>query len=102
MKPKFRFWPLYYCERPEELEIGKTFVATALDELKLDYQPVDRTELFLDFWPRVKRVLSSMREEFNKEGNEFIYQNWMREADNEYLPAIQSGGMRRYLYHVRV
>ena len=23
------------------------------------------------------------------------------EADTEYLPAIESGGMRRYLYHVR-
>jgi hypothetical protein len=91
-----------YCESPEELEIDRTFVATALDELKLDYQSVDRTESFLDFWPRIKRVLNSMEEEFEKEGNEFIYQSLMREADDEYLPAIQSGGMRRYLYHVRV
>jgi len=40
-------------ERPssvfKELEIDKTFVAKALDELKLDYQSVDRTESFLDF-----------------------------------------------------
>jgi ubiquinone/menaquinone biosynthesis C-methylase UbiE len=91
-----------YCESPEELEIDRTFVATALDELKLDYQSVDRTESFLDFWPRIKRVLNSMEQEFEKEGNEFIYQSLMREADDEYLPAIQSGGMRRYLYHVRV
>lgn len=91
-----------YCESPDELEIDKTFVATALDELKLDYQSVDRTESFLNFWPRLKRVLSGMKEEFEKEGNEFIYYSLMREADDEYLPAIQSGGMRRYLYHVQV
>ncbi len=91
-----------YCDSPEELEIDKTFVAKALDELKLDYQSVDRTESFLDFWPRVKRVLSSMKEDFEQEGNEFIYQSLTREADDEYLPAIESGGMRRYLYHLRV
>ena len=91
-----------YCDSPEELEIDKTFVAKALDELKLDYQTVDRTDSFLDFWPRVKRVLSSMKEEFEQEGNEFIYQSLTREADDEYLPAIGSGGMRRYLYHLRV
>ncbi len=91
-----------YCERPEELEIDKTFVAIALDELELDYQSVDRTESFLDFWPNIKLVLSTMKEEFENEGNEFIYQSLMREADDEYLPAINSGGMRRYLYHVQV
>jgi len=91
-----------YCESPDELEIDKTFVAKALDELKLDYQSVDRTESFLDFWPRLKRVLSGMKEEFEKEGNEFIYYSLMREADDEFLPAIQSGAMRRYLYHVQV
>jgi len=91
-----------FCDSPEELEIDKTFVAKALDELKLDYQSVDRTESFLDFWPRVKRVLSSMKEDFEQEGNEFIYQSLTREADDEYLPAIESGGMRRFLYHLRV
>jgi ubiquinone/menaquinone biosynthesis C-methylase UbiE len=91
-----------FCDSPEELEIDKTFVAKALDELNLDYQAVDRTESFLDFWPRLKRILSSMKEEFEQEGNEFIYQSLTREADNEYLPAIESGGMRRYLYHLRV
>ena len=91
-----------YCDSPEELEIDKTFVAKALDELKLDYQSVDRTKSFLDFWPRVKRVLSSMKEEFEQEGNEFIYQSLTREADDEYLPAIEAGGMRRYLYHLRL
>ena len=91
-----------YCESPEELEIDKTFVATALDELKFNYQSVDRTESFLDFWPRIKRVLSSMKKEFEQEGNGFIYQSLMREADEEYLPAIESGDMRRYIYHVRL
>ncbi|MDH3689465.1 MAG: class I SAM-dependent methyltransferase [Gammaproteobacteria bacterium] len=91
-----------FCDSPEELEIDKTFVATALDKLKLDYQSVDRTESFLDFWPRVKRVMSSMKEDFEREGNGFIYENWIREAETEFLPPVESGDMRRYLYHVHM
>ena len=91
-----------YCDSPEELEIDKTFVATALEKLELDYQSIDRTESFLDFWPGVKTVMSSLKEDFEQESNEFIYQNWIREADNEFLPAIESGELRQYLYHVQV
>ncbi len=91
-----------YCDSPEELEIDNTFVATAISELGLDYQSIDRTESFLDFWPGIRRAMGSMKEEFEQEGNGFIYENWIREADDEYLPAIESGDMRRYLYHVRV
>ena len=91
-----------YCDSPEELEIDNTFVAAALNELGLDYQSVDRTESFLSFWPGIRRVMGSMKEEFEQEGNGFIYENWIREADDEYLPAIESGDIRRYLYHVRV
>ena len=72
------------------------------NELKLDYQSVDRSESFLDFWPRIRRVMGSMKEEFEQEGNGFIYESLIREADDEYLPAIESGELRRYLYHVRV
>ena len=91
-----------YGDSPEEMEIDKTFVATALDELKLDYQSVDTTESFLDFWPRIKRALVDLKEDFEREGNEFIYHSLQREADEEFLPAIESEKVRRYLYHVQV
>jgi SAM-dependent methyltransferase len=91
-----------YCDSPEELEIDKTFVATALDRLEIDYDSVDRTESFHDFWPGVKIAMSSLKKDFEQEGNGFIYQNWIREAEDEFLPALESGGLRQYLYHVQV
>lgn len=91
-----------YCDSPEELEIDKTFVATALDRLEIDYESVDRTESFLGFWPGIKTVMSSLKEDFEEEGNGFIYQNLIREAEDEFLPALDSGGLRQYLYHVYV
>lgn len=88
------------CNQPEDLEIENTFVAKALDTLELNYQAVDVTESFLDFWPRVKRVLTALKQDFESEGNLFIYENLMREAETEYIPAVESGSIRRYLYHV--
>ncbi len=93
---------LEYCDRPEELEIDKTYVALALDKLQLDYQSVDRTESFLDFWPRVKKTMLGLKEDFDGEGNGLIYQHWIKDADAEFLPAIESNDLRRYLYHVHV
>ena len=36
------------------------------------------------------------------EGNAFICDHWVREADREYLPAVEAGTMTRYLYLLRV
>ena len=91
-----------YCDSPEELEIDKSFVATALDRLAIDYQSIDRTESFLGFWPGIKTVMSGLKKDFEEEGNGFIYQNWIREAEDEFLPALESGGLRQYLYHLHV
>lgn len=93
---------LEYCDNPEELEIDKTYVAAALDKLKYDYQSVDWSESFLDFWPRVKKAMLTLKADFEAEGNELIYQHWMKDADREFLPAIESNNLRRYFYHVHV
>jgi ubiquinone/menaquinone biosynthesis C-methylase UbiE len=93
---------LEYCDNPEELEIDKTYVAGALDKLQLDYQSVDQTESFLGFWPRVKKTMLELKQDFDREGNGLIYQHWIKDADAEFLPAIQSNDLRRYLYHVQV
>jgi ubiquinone/menaquinone biosynthesis C-methylase UbiE len=93
---------LAYCDRPEELEIDNTPVASALSELDLDYQAHDCTAQFREFWPRVKEAAVALREDFENEGNGFISQNWIREADDEYMPAIKANEIRRYLYHVRL
>ncbi len=91
-----------YCDRPEELEIDNTPVAVALSKLNLDYQAHDYTAQFREFWPRVKESAVALREDFENEGNGFICQNWIREADDEYMPAIKANEIRRYLYHVRL
>jgi len=93
---------LDYCDRPEALEIDKTNVAAALDKLQYDYQCVDWSEPFVDFWPRVKEAMLALKDDFEGEGNGLIYRHWMKDADSEFLPALESGNLRRYLYHVRI
>ena len=93
---------LDYCDDPNELDIDKNFVARALDELMLNYSAYDTTPQFLPFWPRTKQALEELHDEFVAEGNEFIYNSLWTEATDEYLPAIEAGDIRRYLYHVRV
>jgi len=59
---------LEYCEHPEELEMHGTYVAEAF------------------------------RDEYEREGNAFIVDNYISEADEGFLPAIEAGEIRRYLY----
>jgi ubiquinone/menaquinone biosynthesis C-methylase UbiE len=93
---------LEYCDSPEELEIDKTYVASALDKLRVDYQSFDWTDSFLDFWPRVKKTMLELKHDFEEEGNGLIYQHWIKDADGEMLPAVKNNDLRRYLYHVHV
>jgi ubiquinone/menaquinone biosynthesis C-methylase UbiE len=87
---------------PENLEADKTAPARALAQLELSYQAIDYTASNAAFWRRVKEVGRDLREDFVAEGNAFISDNWLREADKEFLPAIEAGTIARYLYHVRL
>lgn len=88
-------------EGSESLEIDETLVAEALGQLRMDYRAHDRTEQFLPFWPRIKQSMVVLRTRFEAEGNGFICDELEREADEDFLPAIRAGKVRRYLYHVR-
>jgi ubiquinone/menaquinone biosynthesis C-methylase UbiE len=79
-----------------------TKVARALNQLPLDYEALDWSESFAGFWPGVYSALVELKIEFEREDNSFIYRNWMREAETEYLPALAAGKLRRYLYQIRV
>lgn len=92
---------LEYCDSPEELEIDNTYVATALKQLELNYESFDKTDSFRDFWPRTKESLLALREDFEREGNGYICEHLLKEADTEFLPAIEANELRRYLYVVR-
>jgi SAM-dependent methyltransferase len=93
---------LEYCEVPEELEIEKTYIASALDNLELDYDGYDITDAFRNFWPLARESMLALKGDFESEGNGYICEHWLREANEEFLPALEANELRRYLYLVRV
>ncbi len=86
---------------PEILEADNTGLAQALSKLDLRYQAHDYTTRNAEFWKRNKEAASELRDDFEAEGNGFIAASPIREADEEFLPAIEAGTLARYLYHVR-
>jgi ubiquinone/menaquinone biosynthesis C-methylase UbiE len=87
---------------PGNLEVDKTMPARALAKLALSYEAADYTASNAAFWRRVKDAATDLRADFAAEGNAFICDNWLREAENDFLPAIEDGTIARYLYHVRL
>ena len=87
---------------PDILEADKTAPARALSKLNLHYQAYDYTTRNAAFWRRAKEAATALRDDFEAEGNGFISDNWIREANDEFLPAIEVGTLTRYLYHVRL
>jgi ubiquinone/menaquinone biosynthesis C-methylase UbiE len=87
---------------PENLEVDKTMPARALAKLNLSYEAADYTASNAAFWRRARDAAAALREDFVAEGDAFICDNWLKEADNEFLPGIEGGTITRYLYHVRL
>lgn len=87
-----------YCDTPEELEMHGTFVANAFKNLRIEYEGYDYTDEFRDWWPRIKENALALRDEYEREGNAFIADAYIKEADTEFLPAIEAGDIRKYLY----
>jgi len=79
-----------------------TWIAKSLVKLGLNYDVYDYTESFLGFWPKMKKVALELRDDFIAEGNEVIFDSFMLDADEDYLPAAEAGKLRRYLYIVSV
>ena len=87
---------------PEILEADKTAPAQALSKLNLRYQAYDYTARNAEFWHRIRKAATALHDDFEAEGNGFIAASLLREANNEFLPAIEAGTLARYLYHVRL
>jgi ubiquinone/menaquinone biosynthesis C-methylase UbiE len=77
------------------------WVAKALTKRGLDYDVHDYTESFLNHWPKLKKVVLELKDEFIAEGNEAMVDSFMLDADEDYLPAAEAGKLRRYLYVAR-
>ena len=87
---------------PGACEPRGTWVARSLTRMDLDYDAHDYTESFLLFWPKMKKVVMELHDDFVAEGNEVIFDSFMLDADEDYLPAAEEGKLRRYLYIVKV
>ncbi len=87
---------------PEILEADNTRLAQALSKLNLRYQAYDYTAQNAEFWKRNKDAATALRDDFEAEGNGFIAASLIREADEDFLPAIEAGTLTRYLYHLRL
>jgi len=89
-------------DAPGAYEPDGTWIARSLTKLGMDYDVYDYTERFLQFWPRLKEVALELKDEFVAEGNEVIFDSFMLDADEDYLPAAEADKLRRYLYIVKV
>jgi SAM-dependent methyltransferase len=89
-------------ESPDSIELDNNWLSQALDSLGVDYEGFDCSGSFVEFWPRIRLTLDEFKDDFVREGNEFVHQNWSREAETEFLPALAAGNLRRYLYQLRV
>lgn len=89
-------------DSPGAYEPRGTWVAKSLERMGLDFAAHDFTESFLPFWPKMKAVVMDLHDDFVAEGNEVIFDSLMHSADEDYLPAMKAGKLRRYLYIVNV
>jgi ubiquinone/menaquinone biosynthesis C-methylase UbiE len=89
-------------DSPDAYNLHGTWIAKSLSKLSLSYDAYDYTESFLSFWPKLKEVALDLRDDFIAEGNEVIFDSFMLDADEDYLPAAEAGKLRRFLYIIGV
>jgi cyclopropane fatty-acyl-phospholipid synthase-like methyltransferase len=86
----------------DSLDSKDTWVAKSIDSLGLTYDTIDYSEMFLKFWPRAHEAARALREEYVSEGTELICDNWIRVAEQDYLPSVEAGLIKRYLYQIQL
>jgi ubiquinone/menaquinone biosynthesis C-methylase UbiE len=89
-------------EPPEAMKPQNSSIAIALDTRKLSYEVSDHTANNAAFWKRTYAAAVDLRDAFAAEGNDWIADSLIREAEEEFIPAFDNGLMARYLYHVRI
>jgi ubiquinone/menaquinone biosynthesis C-methylase UbiE len=87
---------------PEILEADNTKLAQALSKLNLTYDAYNYTAKNAEFWQRNWRAATDLRVDFETEGNGFIAASLIREAEEDFFPAIAAGTLTRYFHHVRL
>lgn len=98
---------IFYSQsiKPEEskklLLSNNTKLAIALDKNNLKYDCYDFTQMDMNHWKKSKEVAEKLREEFENEGNSFIYFGRKYESEN-WLEYAESNRNSRYLYHIKL
>ncbi len=87
---------------PEAMEAQASPVAKALDRKGLSYEVSEHTANNAAFWKRNHKAAVDLRDTFMAEGNAWIADSLICEAEEEFLPAFDAGLMARYLFHVRL
>ena len=87
---------------PNILEAGNTKLGRVLSKLNLTCDTYDYTTQNAEFWQRNWKAATDLRDDFEAEGNGFIAASLIREAEEDFFPAIKAGRLTRYLYHVRL
>lgn len=91
--------------KPEESEKlllpNNTKLAIALDKNNLKYNCYDFTNSDKNHWRKSKEIAEELREEFENEGNSFIYLGRKFESEN-WLKYVESNRNSRYLYHIKI
>jgi len=87
---------------PHVIEPENTRLGRALSELGLSYDAVEYTPQLKAFWERNLKAAQDLRAEFEAEGNSFIADSLITEAADQYLPGLEAGTIKRYLYHVTI
>ncbi len=87
---------------PETTEAANTSLGRALSKLNLTCDSHDYTAQNGEFWRRNWQAATDLRNDLEAEGNGFIAESLIREAEEDFFPSIQAGTLARYLYHVRL
>jgi len=85
---------------PGRVPAEKTELGQVLAAIGLRYEEHDYTTKNIAFWQRNHQAAVDLLDMFESEGNGFIGQGLIREAEEEFLPAIKVDKMTRYLYQI--
>ena len=87
---------------PETTEAANTSLGRVLSKLNLTWDAYAYATQNAEFWQRIWQAATDLRNDFEAEGNGFIAESLIREAEEDFFPSIQAGTLARYLYHVRL
>lgn len=85
-------------EPAEQLGADRSSLGRAIRALGLKAKVVDFSANIGAFWERNHAAAVALKGQFEAEGNGFIAESLIREAEAEYLPDIHEGRIARYLF----